>query len=123
MKVCLAGLSADSKHLPTLKPPYVLESFIYMNEKTLEYIKSPNCKHFMLDSGAFTFLNKSSENIDWNDYVDKYCNFKYCFTNNGKWSTGGQLININIQPIYTLNINYYSNLLEKKLSIFNNVYQ
>lgn len=46
--------------------------------------------------------------------VDKECNFNYCFNNNGKWSAGGHLININIQPIYTFNISYFSSILEKK---------
>lgn len=33
------------------------------------------CEFFMLDSGAFTFMNKSKTKIDFNDYLTKYIQF------------------------------------------------
>ena len=52
---------------------YILQSFIYANKKTREKIL-PNCADFMLDSGAFTFM-QTRENVDWNEYVKDYCAF------------------------------------------------
>jgi len=53
----------------------VLESFYYMQDWMLPYIK--NHWHFLLDSGAFTFMNnvKSNSNIDWNEYLERYAKF------------------------------------------------
>jgi hypothetical protein len=31
--------------------------------------------HFLLDSGAFTYLNKHKGNVDWDAYIDDYANF------------------------------------------------
>ena len=34
----------------------------------------PNCKRFMLDSGAFTFFSKGG-NVDWAEYIKRYSMF------------------------------------------------
>lgn len=51
----------------------VLQSFYYCDDFTVNTIL-PNCKRFMLDSGAFTFFG-SGKNADWNEYVKKYAKF------------------------------------------------
>lgn len=53
---------------------YVLESFYYMKNWMTPYIK--NHWNFMLDSGAFTFMegNQGSQ-VKWDDYVSRYCDF------------------------------------------------
>lgn len=53
----------------------ILQSFYYCDKFT-EDIIIPNCKRFMLDSGAFTFFtggHLSDKQID--DYVEKYIHF------------------------------------------------
>jgi hypothetical protein len=52
---------------------YMLESFYYIKPWQTELI--PNLRGFMLDSGAYTFMQNTTENIDWDLYVDKYIEF------------------------------------------------
>lgn len=54
---------------------FVLESFYYITDWMIPYIK--NEWEFLLDSGAFTFMNSkgSSDGVDWDEYVSKYANF------------------------------------------------
>lgn len=51
---------------------FVLESFYYIKEWMFPYIK--NHWHFMLDSGAFTFMsdNKSGHGVNWDEYTERY---------------------------------------------------
>lgn len=35
----------------------------------------PNFKDFMLDSGAFSFMNSGSSNQEWNRYIEEYAEF------------------------------------------------
>lgn len=57
--------------------PYALESFAYMNDKVERLI--PWFKDFMLDSGAFTFLQQSKAgkrgSCNWDEYAEKYATF------------------------------------------------
>ena len=75
MKLCLAATYAKGKafnfDLKSLN--YVLESFYYIKPWQTEQIN--NVEFFLLDSGAFTFLNKKSSNIDIIDYVDRYADY------------------------------------------------
>lgn len=71
MKVYLAGLTTLDKTLIN-KSKYKLESFYYIKENMYDFIDD----NFLLDSGAFTFLNsKKNNNIDWDKYIDKYIEF------------------------------------------------
>ena len=75
MKVFLAGTSSRKPELIIpLKIPYILESFYYIKDWMLEYIKSEDCKMFLLDSGAFTFMSNRKK-VDFEDYLYKYINF------------------------------------------------
>lgn len=53
--------------------PYVLESFFYCDETTEKLI--PHFGDFLLDSGAFTFMQGKGGSPDWDDYVERYADF------------------------------------------------
>lgn len=67
------------KYVWEYKPIYVLESIYYIRDWLIQYVKSPYCKSFMLDSGAFTFMGnekvKKAKNIDWGKYMNHYADF------------------------------------------------
>lgn len=75
MKLCLAGTSGVyEKTRPFLTEiPYLLESFYYFRDfqKPLIY----NADLFLLDSGAFTFMNTVKGKVNWSEYIDKYIAF------------------------------------------------
>ena len=51
----------------------ILQSFYYADDFTSKVI-IPNCKRFMLDSGAYSFM-AGKKSVNWNEYVEKYCQF------------------------------------------------
>lgn len=51
----------------------ILQSFYYCDSFT-ESVILPNCKHFLLDSGAFTFFGKGKA-VNWEEYIRKYAQF------------------------------------------------
>lgn len=53
--------------------PYILESFYYADETTEKLL--PFFGDFLLDSGAFTFLQNSKKAVNWEEYIEKYANF------------------------------------------------
>lgn len=53
--------------------PYILESFYYADEDTERLL--PLFGDFLLDSGAFTFMQNSHIKADWNEYVERYADF------------------------------------------------
>lgn len=53
--------------------PYILESFYYADETTEKLI--PYFGDFLLDSGAFTFIQNSKAHINWDEYIEKYADF------------------------------------------------
>ena len=57
------------------KNAYILQSFYYANEFTEKNVL-PVVKDFLLDSGAYTFMqNQKTTNIDWDKYIEKYADF------------------------------------------------
>ena len=80
MKIYLAGVApwrggqdrlyddAIAKHRP-----YILESFYYADEDTERLL--PYFGDFLLDSGAFTFMQNTKTHVDWDDYIKKYADF------------------------------------------------
>lgn len=74
MKIYLAGLEQKVNFLQEINPNiYALSSFFTIREKFKKFI--PYLKDFLLDSGAFSFMNCSIKNIDWNEYLKKYAKF------------------------------------------------
>lgn len=76
MKVCLAGSYAitEQNKMEFNNVPFMLESFYYIKDWQLPHIK--NAKLFLLDSGAFTFMNNTAKgNVNWQEYIDKYAEF------------------------------------------------
>ena len=73
MKLFIAGTNSNSKLVLDNPPKYVLESFYYIKEWQLQLIKK--CDMFLLDSGAFTFMNSTKKQVDWKSYIDKYIKF------------------------------------------------
>ena len=53
--------------------PYILESFYYADADTERLI--PYMGDFLLDSGAFTFMQNSKTHVDWNEYIERYAAF------------------------------------------------
>lgn len=79
MQIFLAGIQGKRKAfvLPPIpeeqKKLYILESFVYADEWTTSLI--PAFKSFLLDSGAFTFMQNSKEVPKWEDYVRRYAEY------------------------------------------------
>lgn len=75
MKLCLAGLESIYKETRELtdKVPFILQSFYYVSSWQLHLIHKAEL--FLLDSGAFTFMNNSKNHVDWNEYLTRYINF------------------------------------------------
>lgn len=58
--------------LPNI-PVAILESFYYADEWTAWII--PRCSRFLLDSGAFTFMENNKKAVDWDEYLSRYIEF------------------------------------------------
>ena len=72
MKVFLAGTCSREKAFIGKNVDYMLESFFYVLPWQIE--KIPNMKMFLLDSGAFTFMNGTG-NANFDEYLTRYINF------------------------------------------------
>lgn len=81
-KIFLAGASTQKSILMHKETPRnLLDSFYYLKSRTnkvdeyMQWTKEAN--DFLLDSGAFTFMNKGRgcKNIDLDEYVQKYIDF------------------------------------------------
>lgn len=66
-------LKEHQEYVPDLSTLSILESFYYADEYTEWMI--PQVKNFMLDSGAFTFMNSHKGKVDWDDYLRRYADF------------------------------------------------
>ena len=53
--------------------PYILESFYYADETTERLL--PYFGDFLLDSGAFTFMQNSKKGVAWEEYIERYAAF------------------------------------------------
>lgn len=53
--------------------PFILESFYYADADTERLL--PYFGDFMLDSGAFTFMQGKGGKIEWDDYIERYADF------------------------------------------------
>jgi hypothetical protein len=79
MNIYLAGqvksFQGKQEHTNAVKDhrPYILESFYYADETTEKLI--PFFGDFLLDSGAFTFMQNSKKAVDWEEYIERYAAF------------------------------------------------
>jgi hypothetical protein len=72
MNIFLAATS-DKRFIPNIgDSKYILESFYYFQDWQIPLIKQS--KMFLLDSGAFTFMNGSGS-TNFNDYLSRYISF------------------------------------------------
>lgn len=80
MKIYLAGTGLWIYLPQVLKEgfpkwkPYVLESFYYADKDEIQKLM-PYFGDFLLDSGAFTFMENSKTHVDWDRYLDQYAEF------------------------------------------------
>lgn len=78
MKIYMAGIApwreegAYDKIISTHRP-FILESFYYTDEHTERLL--PMYGDFLLDSGAFTFMQVNSKHLNWEEYIERYTNF------------------------------------------------
>lgn len=73
MKVCLAGTSSSNYLLEDIKKSkYLLESYYSIKDWQVPLIKSSDL--FILDSGAFTFMNTGTK-VNFNDFLSRYIEF------------------------------------------------
>lgn len=75
MKVYLAGVESYPYLLEVYKneKPFILSSFFYMKDDLLRTL--PYCGDFLLDSGAFTFMQGGGNGINIDDYTERYAEF------------------------------------------------
>lgn len=78
MKVFLAGVAPwrdGGGYDPIIiqHRPYILESFYYADEDTERLI--PYYGDFLLDSGAFTFMQAKKVDLNLDDYLERYADF------------------------------------------------
>lgn len=67
---------------------YILQSFFYCNEFTEKHI-IPNAADFLLDSGAFSFMQGKGGVPKWDEYADRYSDF---------------VIRINVEKFFELDV-------------------
>jgi len=74
MDIYLAG-TFSRPYVARQEKIFILESFCYVQDWMKPYIK--NHWDFLLDSGAFTYMNqkKAAKGVDWDDYVDRYSDY------------------------------------------------
>lgn len=53
--------------------PFILESFYYVDEDTERLL--PLFGDFLLDSGAFTFMQNRKSRVEWDEYIERYAAF------------------------------------------------
>jgi len=78
MRIFLAGSETRQyivDSLDDLKDVNILESYFYLRqfESYMEIVK--HCGSFLLDSGAFTFMQKQHGNVDWDSYIEEFAAF------------------------------------------------
>lgn len=86
-RLCLAAWVARPYALNQVKPPHVLDSYYYLRKASpttentiMKYVTSDQCKTFVLDSGAFTYMSQVKSgnkviNVDFDKFVEEYAAF------------------------------------------------
>lgn len=78
MKIYLAGCITKEtyEYLKQNHNKYLLQTYYDLRSMSKQKVNSliTCCDEFLLDSGAFTFMN-SGKKVDWKEYIDSYCDF------------------------------------------------
>ena len=69
----LHEIASPIKEKVSTHKPFILESFYYADADTERLL--PLFGDFMLDSGAFTFMQDKSSHLDWDEYIERYASF------------------------------------------------
>ncbi len=77
MNIYLAGNLYDKdRYAIKTESLNILESYFYLRSKEWMFPLIKEFKNFLLDSGAFTFMNQSKNHeIDWDEYIEEYATF------------------------------------------------
>lgn len=78
MKLYLVGIQGKAKDFVIKENnPYILESYFYIKDQNNWVTKlRPLFKNFLLDSGAFSFLNNVKKGApNWDNYINDYADF------------------------------------------------
>lgn len=77
MNIFLAGNLYDKeRYTITTKNLNILESYFYLRGKDWMFPLIKEFNNFLLDSGAFTFMNQSKNHkVDWDKYIEEYAGF------------------------------------------------
>lgn len=72
----MSGLKPREEYFDKYKPKYLLETFFSGEKACKQVLKDAGVENFLLDSGAFSFMNgqKITEE-QFDEYVDKYIKF------------------------------------------------
>ena len=73
MKIYLAAVESYKKEVEKQNPLYILESFYTAKEWFGRYAKTR--KGYLLDSGAFTFMNNCKADINFDKYTIEYAEY------------------------------------------------
>ena len=77
MDVFLAGnLYDEERYRITTEKLNILESFYYVKNQEWMFPLIKQFNHFLLDSGAFTFMNQvKNHKVNWDEYIEEYAAF------------------------------------------------
>lgn len=77
MNIFLAGNLYDKdRYAIKTKDLNILESYFYLKNKEWMFPLIKEFKNFLLDSGAFTFMNQAKKHkVDWDEYIEEYAVF------------------------------------------------
>ncbi len=77
MDIYLAGnLYDEERYRITTEKLNVLESYFYIRNKEWMFPLIKQFKNFLLDSGAFTFMNQAKNHkVNWDQYIEEYAAF------------------------------------------------
>lgn len=73
MKIFLAGTASHRKIVESQPPIFLLESFYYFQDWQKALVSK--AQDFLLDSGAFTFMQSSKNHVIWEEYIEQYADF------------------------------------------------
>lgn len=77
MNIFLAGNLYDKdRYTINAKNLNILESYFYLRSKEWMFPLIKEFKNFLLDSGAFTFMNQvKNHKVNWDEYIEEYAAF------------------------------------------------